>query len=44
VEADRWEAVVTRMGALIEDPGILPLAPRDRDAILSFLVRHAKDR
>jgi hypothetical protein len=44
LEANQWEAVVIRMERLTEDAGILPVAPRDRDAILSFLLRHAKDR
>ena len=44
LEANQWRAVVTRMEGLIEDAGILPLAPRGRETILSFLLRHAKDR
>ncbi len=44
LEEDQWRAVVTRMEGLIEDAGILPLEPRDRNTILSFLQRHAKDR
>lgn len=44
LQASQWKVVVTRMQGLIEDAGILPLAPRDRDTILSLLQRHAKDR
>ena len=43
LQANQWEAVVTRMESLIEDAGILPLVPRDRETILSFLLRHAKE-
>lgn len=44
LQAYQWKVVVTRMEGIIRDAGILPLAPRDRDAILSLLQRHAKDR
>lgn len=39
-----WPRVLTRMHRNVEDAGLLPIAAEDRDVILDFLQRHARER
>lgn len=42
--ASEWSAVFTRMHRNIEDAGLIPVSGPDREAILEFLGRHAKEK
>ncbi|MBI4541268.1 MAG: hypothetical protein HY704_17335 [Gemmatimonadetes bacterium] len=42
--SDEWAGVVNRMAARADSAGILPLSAGERQEILRFLLRHARDR